>query len=271
MKKERDYILGTHQAELDRLRLQHQIWRPYVLQAWQIAGINLGSKVLDVGAGPGYATFDLRDIVGANGKVVSVERSKSFVEHLKLQLDENKKNVAVYELDLMEDEIPEDNFDFAWCRWVACFVHSPELLVEKVANSLKSKGRVIFHEYVHYESWQMLPPNKYQKQFTEQVMKSWRAEGGEPNIAAFLPAMLHKNHFEIIATKPLVFNCTPKDYFWQWPESFIEINLIRQVELGSVSQQWATEVLESFKNAKNNPYSMQITPLVLEIIAQKKY
>lgn len=270
MEKERDYILGTHQAELERLKLQHQIWRPHVLQAWQNAGIGVGTKVLDVGAGPGYATFDLQDIVGKQGKVVSVERSNSFVNHIKKNINLTENNIEVYELDLMEDTIPEDNFDVAWCRWVACFVHSPKLLVKKISNSLKSGGKVIFHEYVHYESWQMLPPNKYQKQFIKQVIDSWKAGGGEPNIAAFLPEMLIENNFNIIKTKPLVFCCTPKDYFWQWPESFIEINLQRQVELGSVSQQWANDVLESFNQAKNNPSCMQITPLVLEIIAEKK-
>ena len=142
--------------------------------------------------------------------------------------------------------------------------------MEKIGDCLKSKGRVIFHEYVHYESWELLPPNEHQKQFVNEVVKSWRAQGGEPNIAAFLPEILHLNNFDIVATKPLVFNCSPKDYFWQWPESFIEINLLRQVELGGVSKQWADDVLESFRTAKNNPFSMQITPLVLEIIAEKK-
>jgi len=268
MEKERDYILGTHRAELERLKLQHQIWRPYALEAWKKAGVEIGSKILDVGAGPGYATFDLQNIVGPTGNVVCVERSNLFIEHLNNSVDDGI--VQAYELDLMEDELPEGNFDFAWCRWVACFVHTPAQLVEKIVNSLKPGGKVIFHEYAHYESWQMLPPNNYQKQFIEEVMKSWRSEGGEPNIALFLPDILHKNNCEIVATTPLVFSCTPKDKFWQWPKTFIEINLNRQVELGKVSQQWANEVLQSFKNAERNLNSLQITPLVLEIIAQKK-
>ena len=69
--KERDYVLGTHEDELERLGVQHRAWRPVVLDCWRNAGITTGSKVLDVGAGPGYATVDLADIVGRTGKVVA--------------------------------------------------------------------------------------------------------------------------------------------------------------------------------------------------------
>jgi nitrogen-specific signal transduction histidine kinase len=56
---ERSYFLGTHDEELERLGLQHRVWRPTVLECWRRAGIGPGSKVLDVGAGPGFAAADL--------------------------------------------------------------------------------------------------------------------------------------------------------------------------------------------------------------------
>src|ERR1051325_2260083 len=70
MAMERDYVLGTNEEELARLGLQHRIWRPVALACWQKAGITIGSRVLDLGAGPGYAATDLAEIVGPNGKVV---------------------------------------------------------------------------------------------------------------------------------------------------------------------------------------------------------
>ena len=73
MPTDRDYVLGTHDEELARLGLQHRVWRPVVLDCWQRAGITLGKRVLDVGAGPGYATVDLAEIVGPTGEVVRFE------------------------------------------------------------------------------------------------------------------------------------------------------------------------------------------------------
>jgi hypothetical protein len=51
MATERDYVLGTHDEEIARLGLQHRVWRPVVLECWQKAGITVGSRELDVGAG----------------------------------------------------------------------------------------------------------------------------------------------------------------------------------------------------------------------------
>jgi hypothetical protein len=59
-----DYILGTDEEELARLELQNQAWRPHVLECWREAAITNGSHVLDVGAGPGYASLDLGALGG---------------------------------------------------------------------------------------------------------------------------------------------------------------------------------------------------------------
>ena len=76
MPTDRDYVLGTHDQELARLGLQHRVWRPVVLDCWQRAGITVGKRVLDVGAGPGYATVDLAEIVGPTGEVIALNVPK---------------------------------------------------------------------------------------------------------------------------------------------------------------------------------------------------
>jgi len=79
MAAERDYVLGTREEELARLGLQHRVWRPVALDCWQRAGITVGKRVVDLGAGPGYAALDLAEIVGPTGEVVALERSENFV------------------------------------------------------------------------------------------------------------------------------------------------------------------------------------------------
>src|SRR5436189_2552452 len=114
--KERDYVLGTHDQELARLGVQHRAWRPVVLDCWKNAGITNGSRVLDVGAGPGYATVDLAEIVGPNGKVVAVERSTNFVSAIRRAAwSKSLPNIEVRELDLMSDDLPAGPYDFSWC------------------------------------------------------------------------------------------------------------------------------------------------------------
>ncbi|MFY9341712.1 MAG: methyltransferase domain-containing protein, partial [Planctomycetota bacterium] len=73
--REREYVLGTGADELSRLGLQHRLWSDAAHQAWQRACIRPGQRVLDVGCGPGYAAFDLAQIVTAVGAVVGVDES----------------------------------------------------------------------------------------------------------------------------------------------------------------------------------------------------
>src|SRR5438874_5614567 len=73
-------VHSTHDEEVARPGLQHRVWRPTVSDCWQRAGITIGSRVIDIGAGPGYATVDLAEIVGPTGEVLAVERSARFLE-----------------------------------------------------------------------------------------------------------------------------------------------------------------------------------------------
>ena len=71
--RERDYVLGTHDEEIERLGIQHSVWRPRAVAAWRRAGFKPGDTLIDVGSGPGYATLDLAELTGENGRVIAVD------------------------------------------------------------------------------------------------------------------------------------------------------------------------------------------------------
>ena len=270
MNRERDYVLGTHDEELARLGLQHRVWRPVVLDCWKKAGITVGSRVLDVGAGPGYAAVDLAEIVGSTGEVVALERSSKFVRATEEACRARSLiNVKIHELDLMTGDLPKQDYDFSWCRWVVSFVSDPSLLIKKLAGVLQKGSVAIFHEYGHYETWHFLPRLTNQERFREHVIQTWRQSGGEPDGAAGLPALLSANGFAIRSATPHIFCVGPGDYMWQWPATFIEIYLLRLIEMARIDQKFADKVRADLASAEKNPNALMITPLVLEIIAEK--
>ena len=73
-----EYVLGTHGAERDRLALQHSLWVDEARQGWRAAGIGRGSRVLDMGCGPGHAMEALLALVGPTGGVTGIELSPEF-------------------------------------------------------------------------------------------------------------------------------------------------------------------------------------------------
>jgi ubiquinone/menaquinone biosynthesis C-methylase UbiE len=267
---EGDYVLGTDDEELERLGLQHRVWRPVVLDCWERAGITAGKRVLDVGAGPGYAAMDLAEIVGPRGEVIAVERSPKFLRAMEeMSARCGIRNLRIRALDLMEDDLPATNADFAWCRWVLCFVSDPAVVVRKIAGALAANGIAIFHEYMNYPTWSFLPPRTVQRKFVERVVASWRATGGEPDMAAELPKILAQNGFTIRSVRPHIFVVQPSDYMWQWPATYVQSGTVRMEALGHLEPELAAELRAEFAAAAKDPDTLMITPLVGEIIAER--
>jgi protein-L-isoaspartate O-methyltransferase len=134
MATERDYVLGTHDEEIERLGLQHRVWRPRALDAWRRAGVTTGQTILDVGCGPGYAAVDLAEIVGTSGRVIAVDRSRRFLDALEvIRRQRGLDRIETYLLDLDQDALPPGPVDAAWARWVFAFVRNPKGLLQRVA------------------------------------------------------------------------------------------------------------------------------------------
>jgi ubiquinone/menaquinone biosynthesis C-methylase UbiE len=270
MNGDRDYVLGTHDEELVRLGVQHRAWRSVVLDCWRKAGITVGSKVLDVGAGPGYATVDLAEIVGPDGLVVALERSAKFVRAMEEACrTRSLTNVAINELDLMTDELPDGQFDFSWCRWVLCFVSDPPALVKKIGAVLRKGGLAIFHEYGHYRTWRFAPRRISLEEFRAHVIATWQESGGEPDTGMKLPEWLNESDFAIRSATPHVFVLQPNDYMWQWPAGFIEVYLDRLKSAGRIDDAFAGKVRRELHQAESGENSVMLTPLVLEVVAEK--
>jgi ubiquinone/menaquinone biosynthesis C-methylase UbiE len=270
-RKETDYVLGTNDEELDRLGLQHRVWRPVVTECWQRVGITHGWRVLDVGAGPGYATADLAEIVGPTGSVLGIERSARFLDAARERCRRRGlTNVEFREADLMEVSLGQLGLDACWCRWVATFVSSPAKLIDNIAGALRPGGLAIFHEYSDYETFCFMPERPALEKFRQEVDASWRASGGDPNVARSLPGLLRQAGMRVLEILPRIRTVAPRDYAWQWPASFIEINVMRLQELGRLTEEEGAEVLREFRAADADPQSRFTTPMFLEIIARRE-
>jgi SAM-dependent methyltransferase len=264
------YVLGTSSPEIVRLGQQHGVWREAMLGAWRRAGLRRGWRVVDVGAGPGYATVDLSDLVGPDGHVAAVERAPDFVRHIREQAVARRlTNVEVHQLDLM-DSPPPTVSDMVWCRWVASFVADVATLVRWVDTALTAQGVAVFHEYVDYASWRFAPPRERLAGFVNEVMRSWRDTGGEPDIAPTLIRALRNQGFDALSVRPLVFATSPGGLTWQWPAGFVQTNAERLQALGRVTREWVDGVMAELRDAEADPETIMITPMVLEIIARRR-
>jgi SAM-dependent methyltransferase len=268
MPEKKEYVLGTHDKEILRLGLQHRVWRPHALDAWRRAGFTLGQTILDIGCGPGYASLDLAEIVGGSGTVVSIDKSRRFLDALgSFQRERHLSNIISHEIDLNESPLPTVEADGAWARWVFAFVKHPRELLARASTLLKPGGVFVIHEYIDYSTWRLAPRLPELEEYVQAVMDSWRADGGEPDIGLEIPAWLKELGFELKSLNPIVDIVPPSNFVWEWPKAFIEVGIQRLVDLGRMKEQRAREILTAFAVAEAVPGTLMITPTVLEIIA----
>jgi SAM-dependent methyltransferase len=268
---DRDYVLGTHDAEIERLGMQHRVWRARALDVWQRAGFKLGQTVIDVGAGPGYAALDLAEIVGEKGRVIAVERSRRFIDALEdMARRRGLGNITTLEADVVDASFGEGVADAAWCRWVLSFVREPKAVVAHLARALKRGGVAVFHEYLEYGTWRLAPHAPAFEHFVAEVSNSIRAGGGFVDSALALPTDLDDAGFEIVAMKPIIDVVPPSSAIWQWPASFMAIFLDRLVTGGQLTSAQADATRQALTKAEADPRSLMVTPMVFEIIARKR-
>jgi SAM-dependent methyltransferase len=263
---EGDYVLGTEDDEVERLGLQHRVWRARVLDGWRRAGIRAGTTVIDVGAGPGFAAIDLAEIVGPDGRVIALERSPRFLDALRARAERLMiRNLEARECDVAEQSFGKDVADAVWCRWLLSFVANPVATVRHIAEALRPGGVAIFHEYADYGAWRTMPPDPDVDRFRALVMKSWRDAGGEPDIALGLPTLLKSAGLEVIEVRPLIEIVGRRDPTWSWPAAFMAGNANRLHELGYATREEAHRFAAALDRLPDG--SLMITPLVAEVIA----
>jgi SAM-dependent methyltransferase len=271
---EHDYVLGTNDEELERLGLQHRVWRPRALRAWQRAGFTLGQTIVDAGCGPGYAAMDLAEIVGSGGHIVAIDRSRRFLQALSANAKMRSiTNIETIECDLdgIGDSLPAVNADGVWCRWVLSFVTRPQRVLSALVNALRPGGTLVMHEYFDYGSWRFAPRSLLLEEFVAAVMQSWRDHGGEPDIALQLPTWLMDLDVDIVSMQPIIDVVPRTNHIWEWPSAFIESGLDRLLELGMMSQEKTTELRAELQRLSLTRGTLMITPGVMEIVARRKF
>jgi ubiquinone/menaquinone biosynthesis C-methylase UbiE len=270
-REEKEYVLGTDGAELERLGLQHQLWLAQAASIWERAGFRRGHRILDVGCGPGFAALDLAERVGPRGRVVAVDISRRFLAHLEgLAKAHGLKNIRTAVTSVERLAIRESNFDGAYARWVLCFVRRPAAVLGQVARRLNRGGTFVIQDYYRYESITVAPQSKVFRRVFRAVHESWRAHGGDPDIGCRLPGLLARAGFEVKEIVPVVRLARPGSSLWDWPDSFFDIYLPTLVKARFITAAEERAFRREWAKRSRDPGAFFTSPPMVEIIAVKK-
>jgi serine phosphatase RsbU (regulator of sigma subunit)/ubiquinone/menaquinone biosynthesis C-methylase UbiE len=219
------YVHGTHPLEQERLSRLNSMLNPASLRALDLRP---GERVLDVGSGLGQLTRMMARRVGAQGKVVAVERDpQQRSQAIRLARDEGEEFRVDWragdavDLPLGDDEW--GGFDVAHTRFLLEHVTDPEAVVRAMVRAAKPGGRVVLEDDDH-EVLRLSPDEP-------EVLALWRAyyltyerQGKDPYVGRRLVSLLHGAGARPRVSRCLHFgSCAGSPEFESMIENFIGI------------------------------------------------
>ncbi len=110
--------------------------------------IKKGSTVADVGAGVGYHSWRIAEMVGPTGKVIAEDIQPEMLRMLKQNIDQRKlQNVDIVLGTTTDPRLPENAVDMVLMVDVYHEFADPVSMMTKIRNALKPDGRVVLVEF----------------------------------------------------------------------------------------------------------------------------
>ena len=146
------YVLGTAEAEHDRLVRQAALLAPYTERLFREAGVGPRQRVLDIGSGMGDVALLAAQVVGPQGQVVGIDVDHAALAQARQRAEAHGlRNVTFVETDLAQFTA-ENSFDAIVGRLTLQFVPQPIETLSTLARALRTGGVMVFQE----SNWEAL-------------------------------------------------------------------------------------------------------------------
>lgn len=110
--------------------------------------IKPGDSVVDMGAGSGYYSFRLADMVGPQGKVYAVDIQPEMLAIIKNRMEkQGVKNIELVKGTESDPKLPARAIDLILMVDVYHEFSHPYEMIEAMMKSLKPRGRLVFVEF----------------------------------------------------------------------------------------------------------------------------
>lgn len=272
MSEEREYVLGTDEAELNRLGLQHRLWADAASNQWRRARFGPGMRILDLGSGPGFATRDLCELVGAGGSVVAADLSKRFIDFVRAHpTTPGSAPIEAHCIDAndLHTVIDESSLDGVYLRWVLHFTPEPAKVIEQAARALKPGGRLAVQDYSNWQGLHWGPLNATLPILRRGILSSYEEVRADSNVGSIVPGLCERSGLRVIEITPLTRVFTPADPLWMWPDSYFRNYLPRITERGHLTPDELDAIMAEWQALGEEPGAMFFGPIQTEVIAEK--
>ena len=141
-----NYIIAGGEEGKKRLGVLADVLKTYTRSLIESVGSPSGKRFLDIGSGGGHVSLMMSELAGPEGHVTAVDFDQDII---RLATEDAKemgvKNVTYRSMDAYELEY-ESEFDVAYSRFLLSHLQKPQVVLNKMARSVRSGGRVVVED-----------------------------------------------------------------------------------------------------------------------------
>ena len=222
-----DYLLGSSDAERERLTRQHALWGPELLHTLASSGVGEGARVLEVGCGPGLLLADLVHLVGPTGRAAGLEIGERSAAWARAQ------GLEVTTGDLRTADLGGP-WDAVVARWVLSFFSDPASAVARMASALGPGGVLVVQDYDH-DGLGLHPPHPLIERVIAAIRRGYTAQGGDLWVGRKLRGAFEAAGLREVHTHPTAHSGPPTSDVAVWFHDFVALHAPSFVEHGGLS------------------------------------
>ena len=192
--------LKKQSVEAEELEKSYQL--PEIVQQRQHTlkklTVTPGEKILDVGCGVGFLSYEIALLTGDSGKVCGIDQNSEMIRHANKRC-EKLRNTQFSQANADDLPFPEESFDAACCTQVLLYVKDVAQVISEIKRVLKPAGRIIVVE----TDWRGVVLNSAFDSLTRKIFSAWDAAVPSPNLPVYLGPLLKKYGFSSIQVEPV--------------------------------------------------------------------
>jgi SAM-dependent methyltransferase len=173
------YLLAGQASELERLKLQSQVWEPIGHRLLDEIDARAGARAVDVGCGVMGWLRLLSEWVGPTGEVIGTDVDDGMLAlAARFVADEGLVNVTLKNDDVFATKLEPASFDLVHARYeITPLGRAAEQM--KTYLGLLRPGGVVALEDPDVASWHFNPPATALEQLIALIVEAFRQTGGD--------------------------------------------------------------------------------------------
>jgi ubiquinone/menaquinone biosynthesis C-methylase UbiE len=256
-------------AELYRLGLQAQVWRPAAEDFLADLGIAPGARAVDLGCGSIGVLRTLSRAVGDTGTVVGVESSPVRLAAARAYVAKaNLRNTSIAEGTPLATDLPSGQFDLVHCRFLFAPFGFPEALLTEMLRLLRPGGCIAIQE-PDGSCWNISPPHAAWSSLKSAIIGAFRLAGGNFNAGLQTFSMLRAAGMQDVCQRNTVMACYDQHPYKHLPLQFAGWLRSKILEGGLMSEGRLEACMADVGILAKDPGSVMTTFIVTQVAARK--